>query len=82
MLEIKSRRGHVFFGAFRRSLENYNCIQLIIFLSDEKFASPTGLDRLLKKTHDEKEILHLTSGMTGFDIVCQLIRATRSIVSS
>ncbi len=46
----------MFFGALRRSLENYNCIQLIIFLSDEQFAGSPDPDRLLQKICDEKEI--------------------------
>ena len=54
--EILISLTHVLRKAFRRSLENYNCIQLIILLRSEKFAGGAPPDRLLFERYEEKEI--------------------------
>ena len=55
-ISTKTTLSNISRKAFRRSLENYNGIPFLIFLSNEKFASPAGLDRLPFERYEEKEV--------------------------
>ena len=54
-LNYKTRRSHVFSGAFRRSLVNKRGIPSIVYLNDENFAGQACPDRLPQKICDKKE---------------------------
>ena len=49
----------MFYGAFRRNLENKGGTPTIIFLNDEKFAGKPLPDRLLQKIYDKKGVFYI-----------------------